>query len=239
MFELNYATLGTAGSTVINGSGVTTAATSVTALTSDSADNIYFAAAIDVAGKPELYRASVSPPYTSTRLNALNSVDHVISLGGGHDDTFATTNLFLEAEPPGGQGAKEVWDYNISTGVYRRGSIVAGDANGAGRFRVKMMKSMAGAGRTVAVDSGCLSMAATIKDGNTITTNVRIPLGPGASQASRYDTEVDVFPLATSCSGTPVTYSYPNGIGYYDGATGQSTRMDSGSSVSTVIIKDQ
>jgi hypothetical protein len=88
-----------------------------------------------------------------------------------------------------------------------------GTDRGLGRARVRMMQDPTNSGETTAFQSACLALdnGSSTYDGSIITTNIRIPAGNGST--SPFYTVVDVFSLATDCSGAPdIEFHFPTGI---------------------------
>ncbi len=211
--RLYYFTVGNATPTPISGAGVVNAATSVTSFALSATDIPYFTAAIDVATKPELYETQLSGSPTVVRRNAGSGLDKITSLGAGDDEDEDFPDLVIaDGNPVGATSVKEAWAFNPTTFEYIRMSKLSGDTFGAGRFRLRMLESTDGLNFQTAHSSDCLKLNSPQSDGEQIVSSVRIPLGNG-SASSPFAAAVDVYPLATSCSGTVETHLFPNGLG--------------------------
>lgn len=236
VYKAHYGTIGTAGSTEISGAGVAAGANSVVSIALSATDIPFFAAPIDTAPKVELYRTQLAASPTVTRMNSHLQVDSIVSISGSSDNEIPgfPDRIVLDANPLNAVAVTEAWLYNPSSTEYQRMSTLGGDGFGAGRFKVRMLKSASGGAEyATAHESDCHKLSGGQQDGQQITTSVRIPIGDG-SPSSPFAVAVDVYPLAISCSGPPETFIFPHGPG--TACTASSTHCMVGSGPSSLVL---
>ncbi|MGZ3658630.1 MAG: hypothetical protein ACXVCK_00975 [Bdellovibrionota bacterium] len=243
VYQLEQAALGSAATDI--GGPAVTASAPVASATFDSSGTIYFTGALNSVGTVELYEANLAAGHVPTRLGSSGLIANINELART-DDMSISGIVPMEGYPVGATGIKETFLYSASTGsfshignIWPKGATTP-DPSGIGRVRISMLKSADGISFGPAFDSGCLSFT-----GNTsfdaasdLATSVRIPMGPG-SGPSPYATRVEVFPLASDCSGSAQVYDFPNGIGAALNSTGGKAMLKASSGNMTLFLQDQ
>lgn len=231
---------GTPTVTDVSDPRVTTAATTVTSAGFDGSGNIYYTANLD-ATTTQLWQAPGSSPFNATALNSpAAGISVAKQIGGGDDMKTGSTKLVVLGTTSTFPSIKQAWLYDTSTGSYLK-MISLGQTgtspDGVGSFRISMLQTQdGGTTYTTAFDSGCLGLNANAADGTQMNTSVRLPAGTSAT--APFATRVDVYPLAVGCSGTPISYNFPNGIGTALGSTSGAALFGT-SSISTLFLNDK
>jgi hypothetical protein len=244
--KLYWASINTSGtntSTDVSGTGVVAAGNSVSSYTFSGDGTIYFSAGINVASHPELYSSSMVASPTINRLNSSTYAGDITEIGG--NPPGSTSKLFFKAHSLANPSISEGWFYDPSgsTPFVELTPLTDGSTSGLGRVRVSVMNyGPGGASPTPAFSSTCVGYPSGSSDGSPIydpaTPNgIRVPVGPAGTGTSPFAVAVDVYPLATSCSGSFVRYLFPSGI--LNGTPGKQSNLQGNGSQLTLFLSDR
>ena len=210
--ELFYAPVNAGASSVAISGTVASPSNSVVSYTF-LGSTPYFAAALNTPGFNELYSTALTPSPTPVRLNSGPVAGSIQNMLNGNP---LTNVVMYNAAPPTSLGGtnKEMYMYNVTTGVHSRISKQYGGVTGIGRFQITALTYgqayTSGATYNNAFQSSCMGPGSSL-DGMSIPTSARVPLGSGTGD-SPFAYAVDLYPQATSCSGTVIRYVFPAGL---------------------------
>ncbi len=218
IMELYYANItGGANATKISPAAINTVARSVKSFNAYSNGKAYFNADTDDDTFEEMWMSAISATPAPATLALPSGIKRVTDVSDSDEDI--TSGFPIMARPNGAPSVDEPYLFTPSTNSFTRMATLSGgvdgsnnpDNLGAGRLQVRWMMNRTGSTPETAFISDCQSYSASIvHDGSAIDTTVRVPIGNGTQ--NRFPVEIDIFPLATSCSGSAVTYSFPNGL---------------------------
>lgn len=139
------------------------------------------------------------------------------------DFHFAADSKILFIAVPSGATGESLFARDVGTSTLYTAGRTQSPGTPAGRVRVHMLSyeangdALSNSGSAIA--SACLT--APSSDGATIMSSVRIPAGLGAGKVP-FVVGIEVFPLASSCSGSSIFYHFPIGLARDDYVTGAS-----------------
>jgi WD40-like Beta Propeller Repeat len=236
--ELFYSTIGTNGASAISGTGITSSANSVNSFTVTPGGIVYFSASIDIPGRPEIYSTTLTAGPTPIRIGSGYTLGNVSEVSANPTGD----GLFIKAAPHSNASALEGWIYDIANNSYTEVTrFPDGSPSGLGRVMVSLMTYDLGGDNPVpAIQSTCMGYLSGSSDGGVIQDPVKtisVPTGLGGGTASPFVVAVDVFPLATSCTGPSVRYLFKDGIAN-PVADGTSALVGDSSSVLRLFINE-
>jgi|GEM_PF-4840857 len=220
VFEIFFTPIAGGSPVRISPTSIDAATKSVKSINQHTDNKVYFNADADGDGFAEMLSTTLSGSPVITNLGLPANLKSLHDVSGGEE--AISSGFPVMASPIGGPNMKEAYLYDHTANTYQRITTFSGGMNttpspavpddlGAGRVRLRWMKNPSGAAPTTAFASDCTSYpSTTVFDGTEIQSTIRIPVGDGTS--NRFPVEVDIFPLATSCSGSVVTYSFPHGL---------------------------